>query len=658
MKKNVNLFRPILYIVTGCCVAMTLASLFFSLPLFYICLGVTLVCTGLILWQLYVIRRYINTFLIEMGRALTTVQQDALLAFPIPVFVCNGEGEILWCNRLAQNHVLEDENVYAKSIQSVAPGLDVTRKCPEKGHEVVYKGRSYVAYNVRAVSRDSELYMVYFFENTELRRYADEYFETRPSVMILLVDNYEELSQNLKDNERTRVMGQIEYVVSKFLTESGALMLRTERDRFLAVIEERNLQGIISARFALLEQVRNIQIEGSVAATLSIGVGRDAANLSESEQFARQALDMALGRGGDQAAVRSASGYEFFGGVSSGVEKRTKVKTRIVATALAELIGGSDNVIVMGHRLSDLDCFGASVGIAKAAKLMGKDAYICIRRNANLVDPLFGKLEENGYTNVFIEPETALSLVTKKTLLIICDTHIKQFLESSDVYEACKTVVVIDHHRKMVGHIDNAVIFYHEPYASSASEMVTELVQYFGEKFRLGRMEAEALLAGIMLDTKNFVIKTGVRTFEAAAYLRKIGADTVEVRRLFASPMQSYQRKAKLVANAQIYKGCAIAVSTDHGDAEDIQVTAAQAADELLNITGVQASFLVFELNGGISFSARSMGQINVQIIMEKLGGGGHLTMAGAQMTGIGAEKAKELLVGAIDAYFEENSRK
>ena len=256
MKKNVNLFRPILYIVTGCCVAMTLASLFFSLPLFYICLGVTLVCTGLILWQLYVIRRYINTFLIEMGRALTTVQQDALLAFPIPVFVCNGEGEILWCNRLAQNHVLEDENVYAKSIQSVAPGLDVTRKCPEKGHEVVYKGRSYVAYNVRAVSRDSELYMVYFFENTELRRYADEYFETRPSVMILLVDNYEELSQNLKDNERTRVMGQIEYVVSKFLTESGALMLRTERDRFLAVIEERNLQGIISARFALLEQVR------------------------------------------------------------------------------------------------------------------------------------------------------------------------------------------------------------------------------------------------------------------------------------------------------------------------------------------------------------------------------------------------------------------
>jgi c-di-AMP phosphodiesterase-like protein len=658
VKKNVNLFRPILYIVTGCCVAMTLASLFFSLPLFYICLGVTLVCTGLILWQLYVIRRYINTFLIEMGRALTTVQQDALLAFPIPVFVCNGEGEILWCNRLAQNHVLEDENVYAKSIQSVAPGLDVTRKCPEKGHEVVYKGRSYVAYNVRAVSRDSELYMVYFFENTELRRYADEYFETRPSVMILLVDNYEELSQNLKDNERTRVMGQIEYVVSKFLTESGALMLRTERDRFLAVIEERNLQGIISARFALLEQVRNIQIEGSVAATLSIGVGRDAANLSESEQFARQALDMALGRGGDQAAVRSASGYEFFGGVSSGVEKRTKVKTRIVATALAELIGGSDNVIVMGHRLSDLDCFGASVGIAKAAKLMGKDAYICIRRNANLVDPLFGKLEENGYTNVFIEPETALSLVTKKTLLIICDTHIKQFLESSDVYEACKTVVVIDHHRKMVGHIDNAVIFYHEPYASSASEMVTELVQYFGEKFRLGRMEAEALLAGIMLDTKNFVIKTGVRTFEAAAYLRKIGADTVEVRRLFASPMQSYQRKAKLVANAQIYKGCAIAVSTDHGDAEDIQVTAAQAADELLNITGVQASFLVFELNGGISFSARSMGQINVQIIMEKLGGGGHLTMAGAQMTGIGAEKAKELLVGAIDAYFEENSRK
>lgn len=656
MKKNSNLFRPILYTALGCCTAITLASLLFDVLLFYICACVTLICAGLLLWQMHDIKKYINSLLVGMGRTLTTVQQDALIHFPIPVFVCSADGEILWCNQLAQIGVLDEENGYSTSIYTILTGVDVTRRCPESGYEAEYKGRHFVAYTTRAVSENDELYVVYFFENTELKRYAHEYFESRPAIMLMILDNYEELQQNMKDNERTRVMGQIEYAVSKFVTDNGGLMLKTERDRFMVVIEERNLRGIISSRFPLLEQIRAIENEGNITATLSIGVGRDADTLSESEQFARQALDMALGRGGDQAAVRGAAGYEFFGGVSSGVEKRTKVKTRIVATALSELISGSDNVIVMGHRFADLDCFGASVGILKAAKLMGKDAYIAIRREKNLVGQLYEKLEDNGYQGLFVEPEEAMQLVMKKTLLVICDTHVKEFLESSELFDACKSVVVIDHHRKMVGHIDNAVIFYHEPYASSASEMVTELVQYFGEKLRIGRAEAEALLAGIMLDTKNFVIKTGVRTFEAAAYLRRVGADTVEVRRLFSSSMESYQRKAKLVANAEVYKGCAIAVSGDK-EARDIQVTAAQAADELLNITGVQASFLVFETASGVSFSARSMGVVNVQIIMEKLGGGGHHTMAGAQLSGVELENAHHMLLGAIDQYFEENNR-
>ncbi|MEM1485633.1 DHH family phosphoesterase [Oscillospiraceae bacterium PP1C4] len=658
MKTNTskNLFQPILYIAIGCCAAMSLASLFFDVRLFYICASVTVACIALVVWQMYSIKKSINNFLVEMGRSLTTVQQEALVNFPIPVFVCSADGEILWCNQLAQKSVLDGQNAYSESIYTILTGVDITRRCPENGYEVDYKGRHFIAYSTRAANDHTELYMVYFFENTELKRYAHEYFETRTSIMLMLVDNYEDLQQNMKDNERTRVMGQIEYMVSKFVTENGGLMLKTERDRFMAVIEERNLRGIISSRFPLLEQIRGISNESNLVATLSVGVGRDGATLTESEQLARQALDMALGRGGDQAAVRSASGYEFFGGVSNGVEKRTKVKTRIVATALSELINSSDNVMVMGHRFSDLDCFGASVGILKAAKLMGKEAYIVIRRGKNLVGQLYEKLEENGYEKLFIEPDAAMQMVTKKTLLVICDTHTRQFLESEELFDACKSVVVIDHHRKMVGHIDNAVIFYHEPYASSASEMVTELVQYFGDKFRIGRPEAEALLAGIMLDTKNFIIKTGVRTFEAAAYLRKMGADTVEVRKLFSSSMESYQRKTKLVANAQVYKGCAIAVSSDK-DAADIQVTAAQAADELLNITGVQASFLVFEINEGVSFSARSMGLVNVQIIMEKLGGGGHHTMAGAQLPDVELENAYQMLLAAIDQYFEENSR-
>lgn len=656
VKKNNNMFQPLLYVSVGCCAAMTLASLFFDVRLFYICAGVTAVCILLSVWLVFDIRRTINSFLVGMGQTLTTVQQEALISFPIPVFVCGPDGEILWCNQLAQKGVLEDEGAYSKSIYTVLGNADITRRCPDSGYDVEYKGRHFNAFTARAVSEHSELYMVYFFETTQLKQYAREYFESRPSVMVILLDNYDELQQNMKDNERTRVLGQIEYIISKFVTDNGGLMLKTERDRFMVVIEERNLRGILSQRFPLLEQIRGIENEGGQVATLSIGVGREASSLSESEQFARQALDMALGRGGDQAAVRSASGYEFFGGVSSGIEKRNKVKTRIVATALAELISGSDNVIVMGHRFADLDCFGACVGILKTAKLMGKDAWLTVKREKNLAGQLYDRLLENGYDGLFLEPDAAIQHVMKKTLLVICDTHIKQILESTEIFDACKSVVVIDHHRKIVGHIENAVIFYHEPYASSASEMVAELVQYFGDKFRIGRPEAEALLAGIMLDTKNFVIKTGVRTFEAAAYLRKIGADTVEVRKLFSSSMECYQRKAKLVANAEVYHGCALAFSEDK-DAADIQITAAQAADELLNITGVQASFLVFEANGGVSFSARSMGVVNVQIIMEKLGGGGHLTMAGAQVPNITMDEAKKLLLEAVDQYFEENSR-
>ena len=460
MKKSNHPFQSFLLIAIGCCAAVTVATLFFNIRLFYICAFVTVACAVLLVWQVQLAKRQISRFLVTMGQTLTTVQQDALTGFPIPVFVCSGEGEIVWCNRLGQKEILGEENCYGKSIYTILTGVDITRTCPEGGYDTEYKGRFYAAYVARAVSEEEELYMVYFFENTELKRYAREYFETRPSVMLILVDNYEELQQNMKDNERARVMGQIEYAVSKFVTDSGGLLLKTERDRFTAVMEERSLRGVISARFTLLEQVRAIETETKMVPTLSVGVGRDAATLEESERFARQALDMALGRGGDQAAVRGASGYEFFGGVSSGMEKRTKVKTRIVATALAELISGSDNVLVMGHRAADLDCFGASVGIMKAARLMGKDAYVVIRRSTNLVTLEYERLLQNGFEGMFLEPEDALPRITRKTLLVICDTHVKHILESEAVFDACKNVVVVDHHRKMVGHIDNAVIFY------------------------------------------------------------------------------------------------------------------------------------------------------------------------------------------------------
>lgn len=363
---------------------------------------------------------------------------------------------------------------------------------------------------------------------------------------------------------------------------------------------------------------------------------------------------MCLGRGGDQAAVKTKNGYDFYGGVSKGVEKRNRVKSRIVANAITELIDTCDNIIVMGHRFADLDCLGSAIGLARAISLMGKPAVIALNRSRNLATPLYDRMVENGFADLFVEPEQALQMVGRKTLLIITDTHVKHVLESPGVYEASKNVVVIDHHRRMVDYIDNAVIFYHEPFASSASEMVSELIQYFSSTGKIGRLEAEALLAGIMLDTKNFAMKTGVRTFEAAAYLRRLGADTVEVRKMFASSMEDYQNRTKVVSEAEIYHNCAIAVC--NGTIADVKIVAAQAADELLSISNVDASFVMCDANDEVSISGRSMGAVNVQLILEQLGGGGHLTMAGAQLKNIPLEDAKHQLLEAIDQYYAQKT--
>ena len=412
------------------------------------------------------------------------------------------------------------------------------------------------------------------------------------------------------------------------------------------------MKSIVEERFTILDTVRKINANDKMPATLSIGVGRDAQTLQQAEQFASQALDMALGRGGDQAAVKNKNGYEFYGGVSKGIEKRTKVKTRIVAAALSELLDSCSNVLIMGHRFADLDCLGAAVGLYQPIQQMGKPVKIILNSRANMVKQLHSRLIEQGYDTAFIEPEVALDYVGDDTLLIIVDVHTPHFIEAPEVYKKCKNIVVIDHHRKMVDYIDNAVIFHHEPYASSASEMVAELLQYFGDKYKPDSTAAEALLAGMMLDTKNFIQRTGVRTFEAAAYLRKLGADTVEVKRLFATSMNAYQERCKVVSSATVYRHCAICQVEEKID--EIKMVSAQAADELLSIEDVDASFVFYyESDNVVAYSARSMGRINVQIIMEKLGGGGHLTMAGAQTRGIDLKEGKERLLRAIDEYYD-----
>ena len=582
MKSMVWLFKPIVYVLLAACALQALLSAILQgRPLLYAHIGITIAAALFVLLQLRHIKKDIKRFLMEMGQTLTQSQQDALTEFPIPVMLTNKKGEVIWYNELFQRVALEGGDIYGGNIGDIVPNIDIENLAGSEGYNVEYRDKMFTVFAVRPKDTVTSLCVFYFIDDTRLKRLASEYEESRPSVGIIMIDNCEELLQTAREDEGTQLMGKLEYLLFQYAAAAGGMLRKLERDKYLMVVEERGLRTMMENRFDILDKVREVTVgEGQMPATLSIGLGHDAADLRESEQMARQALEMALGRGGDQAAVRTANGYEFFGGISKGVEKRTKVKTRIVASALMELINTSDNVMLMGHNFADLDCMGSAVGLCKGVRMLGKPASIVLKKDHNLAQSLYERLCQNGYADAFLDPSMALGLITKKTLLIIVDTHIQHILESEEVYRACKNVVVIDHHRKMVGHIDRSVIFYHEPYASSASEMVTELLQYFGADKTIGRMEAEALLAGIMLDTRNFVLRTGVRTFEAAAYLRKLGADTVEVRKLFASSMESYQRKTQLVAAAEVYRGCAVAMAGNAG--EDIKLVAPQAADELL----------------------------------------------------------------------------
>ncbi len=652
MRQKSKLYRPVFYLMLLQLVAVGLAALYFHITCFYVVTAISFVTLGLGL--LYMLRadREIDRFVVQMGERIGKMQSDTLAMLPMPVLVADDKGELVWYNDCARAHLFSDGDRYGTQVNDILG----EPKSDSNGFSITFKGRAYTVYSAWS-THDTDpltpdthpLALYYLCDDTDLKRDAAQYWASRPSMLAIMIDSLDEVLQDAKENERSQLTAQIEYVIEQFVGDYNGFVIKTDRDRFFAVIEERHMSDIVEHRFALLDRVRALSSVDKIPVTLSIGVARNVGSYPEGEQAARQALDMAQGRGGDQAALKTPNGYDFYGGVSKGIEKRTKVKTRIVATALAELIESSSNVIIMGHKFADLDSLGAAVGLLRPIRQMGKPAVVAINPTRNLVGALIDRLEKNGYENAFMNPPDLMDVVTPDTLLIIVDTHLEHVLESPELYRACKNVAIIDHHRRMVGYIDRAVIFYHEPYASSTSEMVTELIQYLGDRQRITRVEAEALLAGIMLDTRNFVIRTGVRTFEAAAYLRRQGADTVEVRRLFSSSMEFYQQRARVVSSAEIYHRCAIAPAASMG--ENIKLIAPQAADELLNISGVDASFVLYEYDDGITISARSMGKLNVQVIMEALGGGGHQTMAATQMPAISMEDARQKLLEAIEEH-------
>lgn len=598
----------------------------------------------------------IYTYVSEVSQSLDASNKDAINHIPVPAVSVSEQGEIVWYNELFREVILLGADAQGVMLPRVFKGFDELWLADENKFEIKKEKKVYLVTVGAHKVDDTTQYILYFNDITELKRTETQYVVSRPAVMLVVFDNEEELLK-VRENERVRVISAVESLLGKWVADYNCISRINARDRSFILVEQQYLEKIISSRFSVLTEARKIVIEGGNPVTLSIGVGHGGANFSECEYWANQALEMALGRGGDQAAVKDTDGYSFYGGVSKSVEKQSKVRTRMVAQALVELINTADKCFVMGHRFSDLDAIGAAIGLAAIISALQKETEhtvnIVVDESATLALPLINSYRETRNVNWFIPPDAALDAMTDDSLLIIVDTHSPEVIESRAVYNAAQTVVTIDHHRLSVKRIQNSVIFFHEPYASSTCEMVTELAPYMHET-AVARPEAEALLSGIMLDTKSFVLKTGARTFEAAAYLRRRGADTIEVKRFFSGSLQTYIEKSQLVSSAQLYGDCAISCTSE--EVEGVRVIASQAADELLNINGITASFVLYVTGTQVNISARSLGKFNVQIIMEKLGGGGHMTMAAAQLPDTALDDAEEQLKKAIDEFRMEQA--
>lgn len=579
----------------------------------------------------------------------------ALQSMTIPILFAAHTGEILWYNTAFSNRFLQNRSVLGRTVQEVMH-LNLAALDQNRDLLMEHSGLSYRVHATVSVQNQRELVAVQFLEVTDILRLQNENTNSRPCVLLLVIDSYDDLLQYAKESEKAQVSAEVEQVLENFMQGTDGVIRKVENDLFFAVMESRHLHEIMRSRFHVLDEARQIRVNDRMHITFSIGVGDGASSLAESEKFARQSLDMALGRGGDQAAVKTENGFCFFGGASKGVEKKSKTKIRSIALAMQELIENSDQVFLMGHRFGDLDSIGAACGLAGAVQLMQKPSYVVANRQSCLATQLIDRMEQCSDGPKFLEPEQALERITENSLLVVVDTHNKEILESPELYHAARYVIVIDHHRKNVNFIENAVIFHHEPYASSASEMVTEIIQYFRTDTEISAAYADALLAGIMLDTKNFVMRTGVRTFEAAAYLRKIGADTIQVKTLFSNTISMYSMRAQIVSHAEVYRNNAISVVKM--PSQEARVLAAQAADELLSIQDVKASFVIYALEPGSAISARSMGDVNVQVIMEQLGGGGHQTMAAAQLPQCTIQEAKEQLLLILEAQEQERQEK
>lgn len=632
---------PVYLIFVVVMLMMAFASLRYSKILFFIEAGLALVSFAVVLIFTLNFKKYLRQSVKDSVLSVAEISEDYIESLKLPTAVIGEYGEILMYNNHFKQLFCKSHDAVGESLFSYLKNDTIDSLCKSvSGVDTDFDGKKITVYT----NKVDKGYTVTVVDNTYFKNIEKEYYDTKKSVALVVFDNiYDFMSDS--EEEAMQAMITVENLLSRWSAKHNSLYRKLSDSRYLIIFDEKVLETQVEKKFRILDKVRQIEV-GSLNATISIGIGRGCDTLKDSHASAKKALDMALGRGGDQVAILQNGEYEFFGGVSKGVEKTSKVRVRVIAESVKNAILSCDKVLIMGHKFSDLDCVGAATGIySTVTKTFSKRAFIVCDTEKSMAKPLIETLSQRN-RDMFISVDRAQSLANDKTLLFIVDTHSPDFVESPKVHKLCSKVVVIDHHRKMVNYIDDADVFFHEPTASSASEMVTELISYLGDD-GLSKIEAEALLSGIMLDTKNFVINTGVRTFEAAAYLRKKAADTVTVRSMFSSSIDTYKDKHKIVAKAQVVSHCAI--STVDGVVKNARLLSAQAADEMLTIEDVYASFVISQIDAKtVNISARSYGKVNVQLIMEKLGGGGHQNMAAAQLSDTTVEKAKELLISVI----------
>ena len=658
-RKLARLFQPSFQLYFVCLVLFALISAFFSIPLAVVELAAILALAVYSRQHTNRCRREIARYLENVTGTVDTATKDTMANSPLPMIIFRPESDdIIWTNDRFLQLTGEREHLFDAKLSALIPGFDSRwlmegkTECPT---EVEYGSRRFLVFGhlVRTGGRSGGfLATTYWVDVTEFSLIRERYQATRPVAAVLLLDNYDELMKNLTENQRSALVSEIDSRLDEWVAESGGMLRRYQRERYLFIFDEQYLSKFIENKFDILDAIHQVVNPSGINATLSIGVGKDGETYRELFQFANLSIDMALSRGGDQAVIRNKFTFEFYGGRSKETEKRTKVKSRVMANALSALVSDSSQVFIMGHRSPDNDCIGAAAGVCALCRKNGVPVHILKEAAPPPAQELIDRLSPlPEYQDCFLTAQEALLIADSRSLTVVVDTNRPDQVQAAELLESCNRVAVIDHHRRAATYIEGAALNYHEPYASSASEMVTELLQYIVEPNQILRSEAEALLAGIVLDTKNFTMRTGGRTFEAAAFLRRSGADTAEVKKLYQNDLADTVAKYALIQNAQLYRDhIALAVSPQPVN----RIIAAQAADELLNIMGIDTSFVVAPDGDKVNLSARSMGDTNVQVILEKLGGGGNAAAAGGQVSGQSVDEVAQALKEAIDQYFEK----